>query len=156
MKRLLTSMSIAFGMSGCLFQNIAPTAHFTDAVNDLNDDLRWGRIGLAVSRVAPAYQSDFVEARQGWANRLQVAEVEIMQARLDENDSEKGTSLVMYSWYGLNDMTVHSSTIKQTWTYDGRYQLSAEEIIDGDQTLLSESDFSDDEVSTGIAKADSK
>jgi hypothetical protein len=67
---------------------------------------------------------------------VQLAEHEVVHVQMDES-GDTAVAMVTCSWYGLSDMSLHSSVIQQTWkNFDGEYALIEEHVVRGDPTLL--------------------
>ncbi len=144
---MLTAL-LATGLSGCLFQNIAPTEQLTDQVYSLNEEARWGRLDLAVRRVSPTYRPTFMTSRRAWGRRISIADTEV-SALAVEPGSDEATSSVEISWYDLQSMELRSTVVRQRWAKSSSgYQLDEETVIGGDETLL---DLPDEDETEGEA-----
>jgi hypothetical protein len=127
-------------LSGCLFQNIAPSERLRDAVVGLNDEARWSRMDLATMRVAAAYRAEWTDAHREWGRRIQIGDVELLDVRI-ESDSESAVSVVAVSWYSYDTMTLQRTVLRQHWQSTGRdYVLASEEVVEGSPDLLTSSD----------------
>lgn len=121
---------------GCIFQNMSPSERLKDAVIGLNDETRWTRLDLAIQRVEPTYRGTFSASRAKWGKQLQIADVELLDARFPE-DSDDAVSVVSVTWYALSDMTLHTTVIKQSWTRgNSSYLLVSEDVMSGHEALL--------------------
>jgi hypothetical protein len=130
------ALLLMFGVSGCMMANTSPTRKITDSVQNLNENTRWGRIGDAALLVEPAYRDTFVSAHQGWGNDIQLADTEIVHVQM-ASDAEHASAIVNYSWYAMDTMTLHETTIRQRWSaHSGGYVLTSEAVIKGDARLL--------------------
>lgn len=132
----LVGALLTAGLAGCLFQNLAPTERLTDQVYSLNEEARWGRLDLAVRRVAPSYRGTFMTSRRSWGRQVSIADTEV-SALVLSRETDSATSSVEVNWYDLATMTLRSTMIRQRWarTDDG-YLLDEETVIGGDAELL--------------------
>ena len=112
-------------------------ARMQEAANDLNTNMRFGRIELAVERVAPAERETFMEHRRGWGSNVRIADYEMMAAKLTA-DSDADVTLRV-AWYRPDEQDLRTTTVKQHWRdQKGDWQLVSEARIDGDVGLLGE------------------
>jgi len=123
-------------LPGCLLQNISASETLRDSVVGLNDELRWQRMDLAVGRVAPSFRDEFVHTHERWGRDVQVADTELLRVRIDD-DGGRATSVVAVRWYSMRTMTLHQSTVEQSWERAGRYFiLTGENIVEGDNRIF--------------------
>src|SRR5690348_5365594 len=124
-----TILLLAVTLSGCFLQNINATERLQDQVYAFNDETRWGRVDLAAQRVAPDYRQSFLQTHHGWGTEIQISDAELTNLQI-ANDSESATALVFVSWYDMQTMEVHGTTLRQRWTKSaGPYQLAGEDIV---------------------------
>ena len=117
-------------------QNASSAAKLQDAVNELNDQARWGRMDLAVQRVHPAYKTDFVNIRGRWGREIQIADADIQGIQVDD-EKENAVSVLTVRWYTLETMQVHDSVVRQHWRKaEGNYLLESEQVVHGSKELL--------------------
>jgi hypothetical protein len=123
-------------LGGCFMANTSPAKKITDSVQDLNEQARWGRIGDAALLVEPGYRDEFLNAHQGWGSDIQLADTEIVHVQIAA-DAEHASAIVTYSWYAMDSMTLHETTIRQRWSaHSGGYALTSEAVVKGDPRLL--------------------
>jgi hypothetical protein len=129
---------LVVGLGGCMLAgNTSSAKKITDSVQNLNDQARWGRIGDAALLVEPGYRDAFVNAHQGWGSEIQLADSEIVHVQIAP-DAEHASAIVTYSWYAMDNMTLHETTIRQRWSaHSGGYALTSEAVVKGDPRLLS-------------------
>ena len=131
-------------LGGCFLDNASPTKKLADAVHEMNDSARWGRIGSASRFVEADYRARFTETHRRWGNGIRVADGEVLSVQFAP-DRQSALAIVTYSWYDLDTMTLHDTVVKQHWrATDEFYGLSEETVIEGDPRLLSMPDGSDD------------
>lgn len=136
-------------LPGCLLQNISASESLRDSVVGLNDELRWQRMDLAVDRVAPGFRSQFLQSHQRWGRDVQVADTELLRVRIDD-ESGNATSLVAVRWYSMRTMTLHQTTMEQSWERAGRhFVLTDESIVEGDERILVDSPDATPSVAEG-------
>lgn len=127
---------LSFGLCGCFMANTSPAKKIGDTVQDLNEQARWGRLGDAALLVEPSYRNTFLNAHQQWGSEIQLADTEILHVQIAP-DAEHASALVMYSWYAMDTMTLHETTVRQRWSaHGGGYALVSEAVIKGDPRLL--------------------
>jgi hypothetical protein len=123
-------------LGGCFMANTSPAKKISDSVQDLNEQARWGRIGDAALLVEPGYRDAFLSAHRGWGSDIQLADTEIVHLQIAP-DAEHASAIVTYSWYAMDTMTLHETTIRQRWSaHSGGYALTSEAVIKGDSRLL--------------------
>ena len=121
-------------LTACM-HDAGPRKALADAVNNMNDAARWGRIGTAVGLVDASYQMRFVEAHDGWGESIQLADSDVVQ--VDMTDENTATAVVAYSWYNLRTMTLHNTVVQQRWvSADEDFTLASEIVIKGDTNLF--------------------
>ena len=146
-------------LAGCFMANTSPAKKIGDTVHDLNDNARWGRISDAALLVDASYRNTFVHAHQAWGNEIQLADTEIVNVQIAP-DAEHANAIVNYSWYAMDTMTLHETTVRQRWSaVSGGYALMSEAVVKGDPRLLATEDKKkpaspDDELSSMPALAD--
>ena len=130
---------IAFALAllcGCM-SNINPRETLADSVHQVNYAARWGRVDVAVERVAPSYRTTFLRSRRPWGRDLQIADVELVDIHLVDGDNARAQSIVAVSWYDLRAMDLRTTTLEQAWRRTGQaYVLESEEIVEGDESLV--------------------
>ncbi len=135
MRALCLVLAVSF--AGCVFNNVSAEEKLRDSVVGLNDEVRWNRLDLATLRVAAPFRLQFRATHHAWHRDLQIADSEIVQVRVADEDRDEATSFVTVSWYDTRSMILHSTTLRQEWrrTVNG-YVLVSEEVTDGDERLL--------------------
>jgi hypothetical protein len=138
MRALLFCLALSFAgsLGGCFLNNASPQKKLSESIRDMNNAAHWGRVGQAALYVDPKYRSQFVARRAHWTGEVQLAEHEVVNVQADEA-GETAIAIVTCSWYGLSDMSLHSTVIQQTWKgYDGEFALVEEHVVRGDPALL--------------------
>jgi hypothetical protein len=121
-------------LAGCLGHNSRNQAQ--EAVLDLNEHARFGRMTVAMSRVDDAARETFAKQHAGWGSQVQIADYEVVG--LDVGDKDTAASYVRISWYRA-DGELHGTTLRQDWKKGkGDWKLVKEERADGDIGLLGE------------------
>jgi hypothetical protein len=132
------SLLIILGLllSGCFLHHASAGEKLSKAVQEMNKSTRWGQIGSASGMVDGSYRKQFLESHRHWGSAVQVADTEIVHMEV-ANGSESAISVVAYSWYATESMTLHASLVRQRWTKEGQgFALISETVIDGDARLL--------------------
>ncbi len=128
-------------LGGCVLQNVSAEQALGDAVHELNDGTRWHRGALVARHVADDYRDRFLRRHRGWGHTLRVADVEVLESRLDDGSMDAAESLVVIRWYDTSTMLLRESTIRQRWRRDEparHYRLVGESIVEGDPRLFDE------------------
>ena len=121
---------------GCPMPDTA-AAHMQTAASDFNTDVRFGRLSLAVDKVAPKERDEFLARRKTWGGRLEIADYELISAKMVGN--EDAEVIVKYDWYELAVGDLHTSKIRQKWhSHKGAWLLESEALDDGSPGLLGE------------------
>lgn len=124
-------------LAGCTLGSLTPRARFQESAYTVNDASRWGQVDLASSFVTPGYKERFQERRRDWGERINVAEVEVLQMQLAA-DKDTGVSEVSLSWYDAG-MTLHKSFVTQRWeNARGTFRLADEVVRKGDPGVFAE------------------
>jgi hypothetical protein len=109
-----------------------------DAVQNLNDQARWGLIQDASLMVQANYRDKFLMQHRSWGSDIQLADSEIVNIQLT-SDSEHASAFITYSWYAMSDMTLHETTLRQIWrARSSSYALTSETVVRGDPALLAD------------------
>jgi len=123
-------------LSACFLANSGADKKIGDAVHNLNDRARWGRINDAALLAMPDYRETFLRQRQRWGSEIQLADTEVVNIQL-ASDSEHASAFVNYSWYAMSDMTLHETTLRQLWkAHRSSFALVSETVVRGDPSLL--------------------
>jgi hypothetical protein len=141
LRLVLIAICIALSpLCACFLTGGGTSKKVTDAVTNLNDHARWGRMSEAVGYVDPDYRDVFLDHHRLWGSDIQLADSEVLNITV-ANDSEQASAYVTYSWYAMADMTLHETTLRQKWTArDSTFVLSSEAAVRGDPSLLSAPD----------------
>jgi hypothetical protein len=127
----------------CFLANGSDGKKIGDAVQNLNDQARWGLIQDATLLVQPDYRERFLTQHRRWGSEIQLADSEVVNVSL-ASDSKLASALVTYSWYARNDMTLHETTLRQLWkARSSNFALASEAVVRGDPGLLQEASQSD-------------
>jgi hypothetical protein len=130
-----TVFALCCSNTACL-NNLRADKKIGDAVQNLNNQARWGRINDAVLLVHPEYRETFMSQHSRWGTDIQLADSEIVNIQI-ASDSNKASAFVLYSWYAMTDMTLHETTLRQLWeAQSSSYTLSSETVVKGDPGLL--------------------
>jgi hypothetical protein len=112
-------------------------ARIQEAASDLNTHSRFGRMELAMERVAPTMRDEFLQHRRAWGGEVRLADYELTGARLTA--AEDADVTIKYSWYRPAEGDLRVTTVRQRWHDNkGEWQLVGEVRVDGDVGLLGE------------------
>jgi len=131
------SLLLPLALAGCLFQNLSPGTKLREAVQDGNEAARWGRLDIAMEKVAPGYVREYARRHHDWGSAIQMADVEILRMQMAD-DEKKATVVVAFGWYDYDTMTLERTVVRQKWNSlsAGGFVLAEEEVIDGNERLL--------------------
>jgi len=137
MRRTSAFALVSLGLlTGCPMP-LSPAARMQEAAIELNTNSRFGRMELAVEHVAPTERDEFVAHRRGWGSRVQLADYEMVGARMKGDDDAEIS--VRYSWYHPDDGDLHTTVVRQKWKdHKGDWVLVGEARLDGDLGLFGE------------------
>ncbi|HSN84504.1 MAG TPA: hypothetical protein VLS88_18130 [Polyangiales bacterium] len=126
------------GLSGCLMQNLSPETRMRDAVIELNEGARWGRMDVASGHVAPQFRPQFKLSHIHWGRDIQIADTEILGMSPETDEEGVGAfSRVAVRWYDESTMVLASTVIRQTWQkHKQTFLLTNESIESGHPGLL--------------------
>jgi len=125
-----------FLLSGCFLHHASAGEKLSKSVHELNKSTRWGQIGSVSGIVDPSYRQQFLKSHEHWGGPVQVADTEIVHMEV-ASGNETAISVIAYSWYATESMTLHTSLVRQRWTKEGSgFALISEAVIQGDPRLL--------------------
>jgi hypothetical protein len=127
-------------LSACFLANSGADKKIGEAVHNLNDQARWGRINDAALLAMPDYRETFLRQHRQWGTDIQLADTEVVNIQLG-TDAENASAFVTYSWYAMSDMTLHETTLRQLWkAHRSTFALVSESVVRGDPSLLASAD----------------
>ena len=138
MAKRLWWVGVLVGLSGCLLQNLSPETRMRDAVIELNEGARWGRMDVASGHVAPGFRPQFQASHIRWGRDIQIADTEIlgMSPHTDE-DGSGAFSRIAVRWYDESTMVLANTVIRQTWQkHKQTFLLTSESVESGHPGLL--------------------
>jgi hypothetical protein len=126
------------GLCGCLVQNLSPETRMRDAVIELNEGARWGRMDVASGHVAPQFRPQFKASHMNWGRNIQIADTEILGMNPETDEEGAGAfSRVAVRWYDQSTMMLAATVIRQTWQkHKQTFLLTNESIESGHPGLL--------------------
>lgn len=129
-------LAVLAAAPACIFSNMGTAEKFREMVDGVNEEARWSRLDLAMQRVHPTYRSAWRVARTDWGSQIQIADSEVTNLRIEESE-EKAQSTVVVRWYRYDTMTLHTSTVQQTWErVGGTFALKEEEVVQGNEEIF--------------------
>ena len=125
----LTALALSVSVSACFLANLGSDKKIGDAVQNLNNQARWGRLNDAALLVLPEYRATFLNQHRLWGTDIQLADSEIVNIQL-ASDSQNASAFVTYSWYAMADMTLHETTLRQHWeAKNSSFALRGETVV---------------------------
>lgn len=116
-----------------------PSQRVADVAREINLAARFGRMDLALEHTATGARRHFSAHRSQWGGPVRVLDMEL--AGLSMQDAENAVVLVDFQWTRLDESTMHSTRIEQTWrggSEDHGWTLVRERRIAGDLGLFGE------------------
>lgn len=133
----LAALCLSFATAACPAMP-TPIATVQQAAQDLSVDARFGRMELAIEKVAPAEREEFAARHRAWGTQIRIADIELIGTRKKSADEIR--VLIHVSWYRPEENELRQTTIEQIWSNVSGWQLAQEKRSDGDAGLLGESD----------------
>lgn len=137
MKRAVFGLVVLGTMAGTLGcpSPMSRGARAQDAVQELNEHVRFGRLQVAIERVDPEERERFTRRHSGWGSRVRIADSEIYGIKLTTNDT--ADVAVRIAWYRPDQQELKLTTLKQKWKDKrGSWLLVGEERMDGAPGLI--------------------
>jgi len=116
-----------------------PSQRVADVAREVNLAARFGRMDLALEHTSTGARRHFSAHRSQWGGPVRVLDVEL--SGLSMQDAENAVVLVDFQWTRLDESTMHSTRVEQTWrgsTEDRGWTLVRERRIAGDLGLFGE------------------
>ena len=131
-------VGMLIGLSSCLLQNLSPETRMRDAVIELNEGARWGRMDVASGHVAPGFRPQFQASHMRWGRDLQIADTEILGMSPHTDEEGAGAfSRIAVRWYDESTMVLANTVIRQTWQkHKQTFLLTTESVESGHPGLL--------------------
>jgi hypothetical protein len=120
MKKLVLVLVIA--SCGGVPQN---TDTLGDSIRGYNDGVRWGRYGVAASKVPPRERAAFVEDMDERAEHVKITDYDIVDVAA--KSSREARVRIKISWYSDEEGTVHETHAVQTWERQGKLWFMVQE-----------------------------
>jgi hypothetical protein len=148
---------LLIALSGCLLQNLSPETRMRDAVIELNEGARWGRMDVASGHVAPGFRPQFQASHLRWGRDIQIADTEIVGMSPETDEEGAGAySRIAVRWYDQSTMVLSNTVIRQTWQkYKQTFLLTAESVESGHPGLLMIPEGGESAAPTENAEAES-
>ena len=109
--RILAVIGLAV-FTGCA----APTAgaKLQEASQELNINARFGRMEMAVERVAAKNREQWLRNHRGWGGKIRVVDVETAGTRMASSAKEAEAEVtVRVSWFRMEDQDLKLTTLRQ-------------------------------------------
>jgi hypothetical protein len=133
----ITAVALGLGAQACLAP--PPAQRVANIAREVNLAARFGRMDLALERTDAGARRHFTTHRSQWGGPVRVLDMEL--AGLSMQDPEHAIVLVDFQWTRLDENTMHSTRIEQTWrggSQDRGWTLVRERRIAGDLGLFGE------------------
>jgi hypothetical protein len=127
---------LAVPLSGCL-GNFTPVGRVQEAAHDLTTAARFGRMDVALERVAPSERAEFMKRHAAWGNAVRVVDSEVQGMTV--RDKEHADVFVTVGWQRIQESEMRVTYLAQHWRdHRGNWLLEREERTSGDVGLLGE------------------
>ncbi len=83
-----------------------------------NENIKWKRFERAVKYVPEGDRKSFLEAKERDREILNITETQIMDVSVSDEDPNKGTVLIWYTYYKWPDNRLKKDLLEQSWNYD--------------------------------------
>ena len=131
-----SSFLLFLGFTACLNQARGAAA-VQESATELNLNTRFGRMEMALERVAAKEREEFIRVHKGWGGRVRIADCELAGLRM--TTKEEAEVSVRVAWYSPDEQELRQTTLRQTWhDHKGDWLLEKETRIDGDVGLMGE------------------
>jgi hypothetical protein len=112
-------------------------AKLQEAASEMNLNTRFGRMEMAVEKIAPKERDDWAKRHKAWGGRIRIADTEMAGTRIVSEGEADVT--VRVAWYRQDEQELRTTTVKQKWKdVNGEWKLVGEARLDGDVGLLGE------------------
>ncbi len=134
MRRLLAPLALSLSLQGCINPPSSGERLIQEA-NQVVTAARFGRMDIVLASVRPDLRSGFAAAHAEWGGRIRILDMEY--GGITPTGEKEALVVVTVAWTRLNETTVRTTTLKQTWEFgEEKWQMVDEDIVDGDGALL--------------------
>lgn len=132
----LVVLAFPFALAACPVAP-SPQAKLQEAASEMNVNARFGRMEMAVERIAPKEREEWAKHHKGWGGKIRIADSELSGSHMTAEGEADVT--VKVAWYRVEDQELRVTTLKQKWKdVNGDWKLVAEGWVEGDVGLLGE------------------
>jgi hypothetical protein len=96
-----------------------------ESIRSYNDGVRWGRYGIAASRIPANERSAFVMDMDERAEDVKITDYEVVDVAA--RGAKAAKVRVKMSWYRASEGTVHETHAEQTWERKGKLWFMMQE-----------------------------
>lgn len=127
-------LSIA-ALPGC-FGPASPSQRLADSAYEMNDAMRFARMDLALSHVAPAARDSFVRRHQAWGSAVRIVDVEFGGVGMSAKDQAE--VLLAVSWQKPDEAVIRVTQVAQRWRDVDGWKVVSEDRRGGAWGLFGE------------------
>lgn len=138
MKNRIAPLAVlgAVALAGCTPSSV--TRKLSDDAYNVAMAERFGRMDIVSDAVAAAHRDDFIASHSKWGHSIRIVDLEYAGLRLLPNEVAHVELIV--SWQRLDEVSLHTTTLVQTWSHGDRWEIVDEKRISGDRGLVDEPD----------------
>ncbi len=145
----ITALGLALVLGGC--SAATATRKLSDDANNIAMAERFGRMDIVTDAVAANHRDEFAAAHSAWGHSIRIVDLEYAGMRVMPGDIAHVELIV--AWQRLDESTLRTTTLRQTWSHNERWEIMNEKRISGDTGLIDEPD---DEIDVPAPKSDGK
>lgn len=131
-------LGVLLFVTGCMGPQ-SPSVRVQEVAREANTAARFGRMDVALEHAAPGTREHYMKRHANWGNAVRVFEMEL--SGFSMTDSDHATVLVDYQWMRVDENTLRTTRVEQTWRGDTKargWKLTRERRIAGDVGLFGE------------------
>ncbi len=129
-------VSVGLALGACTPSSV--TRKLSDDAYNVAMAERFGRMDIVTDAVAAKNRDDFVSSHSQWGRSIRIVDLEYAGLRLMPDEVAHVELIV--SWQRLDEVTLHTTTLVQTWAHNDRWEIVDEKRISGDRGLIDEVD----------------
>jgi hypothetical protein len=138
----LTFAALSLSLAACTPSSV--TRKLSDDAYNVAMAERFGRMDIVSDMVAASRRDDFVASHSQWGRSIRIVDLEYAGLRVAPDD--KANVELIVSWQRLDEVTLRTTTLIQTWAHNDRWEIVEEKRVGGDRGLIDEPDAKIDDT----------